>query len=59
VFRKVLEITGEESMPQILSAAAERLIDRVTVEKAAALLAEDLRRWEDETTVPLPDLTAA
>jgi hypothetical protein len=59
VIRKVLEIPAEEQMPMISSAAAGRLIDRVTVEKAVALLLEDLGRWEDETTVPVSEFTKA
>jgi hypothetical protein len=59
VIRRVLEIPAEETMPVISIRAAGRLIDRVTVEKAAVQLAEDLVRWEIETTVPVDEMTAA
>jgi hypothetical protein len=59
VVRKILEVPAEEALPVISSRAAGRLIDRITVEKAAAELAEDLIRWESETTVPIGEMTAA
>jgi len=59
VIRKVLEIPAEEPLPQISGLAAGRLIDRVTVEKAAFLLAEDLERWLAESVLDVPGVAAA
>jgi hypothetical protein len=59
VVRKVLEIPADEPLPLISSLAAGRLIDRVTVEKAAFLLAENLESWLVETVVEVPGVVAA
>jgi hypothetical protein len=59
VIRKVLEIPANEPLPPVSSLAAGRLIDRVTVEKAAVSLAEDLERWLTETVVEVPGVEAA
>jgi hypothetical protein len=59
VVRKVLEIPAEEALPQMSSLAAGRLIDRVTVEKAAGPLGEDLESWYAETVVEVPEVSVA
>jgi hypothetical protein len=59
VVRKVLEIPADEPMAPISSLTVGRLIDRVTVEKAAFLLGKDLESWLVETTVQVPGVEAA
>jgi hypothetical protein len=59
VVRKVLEIPADEPLPQISSLAAGRLIDRVTVEKAAVQLGDNLESWRVETTVEVPGVHPA
>jgi hypothetical protein len=60
VVRKVLDLPADEPLPPMSLAAASRLIDRVTIERALAVgLLDDLKRWVKESPTGTGERSAA